>query len=128
MRFGKNGDPLSDGKLDLPELREQPVSEELAWARQFVARRTWRDAVTYRETAPHEYIVRSWEQHDQGDRDFACFVGFIRRFGFADYYYRIRHIYWALGDFKYWTMGWPVEQTTVINRARLDAPEPWKDS
>jgi hypothetical protein len=27
----------------------------------------------------------------------------------------------------YWTMGWPVEETAVINRARVDAPEPWKD-
>jgi hypothetical protein len=29
-------------------------------------------------------------------------------------------------EFKYWTMGWPVSETTVINRARVDAVEPWK--
>ena len=34
---------------------------------------------------------------------------------------------WAIDEFKYWTMGWPVAETTVINRARVDAPEPWKE-
>ena len=52
MRYGVNGDPLRDGKLDLPELREVPTSEDWTWAREFVARRRWREAVTYRETAP----------------------------------------------------------------------------
>jgi hypothetical protein len=54
----------------------------------------------------------------------------IPRYGsngdYADFFYRIRHIYWTVGEFKYWTMGWSVEATRVINRARVDAPEPWK--
>ncbi len=36
-------------------------------------------------------------------------------------------ISWAIDELKYWTMGWPVKETTVINRARVDAPEPWKE-
>ena len=79
MRYGVNGDPLRESKLDLPELLEKPTAEEWAWARDFVAKRSWREAVTYRETAPHEYVVRKWEIDEQG------------------------------------------------NRARVDAPEPWKD-
>ena len=39
MRYGVNGDPLSQGKLDLPELLEQPTSEEWAAARAFIAQR-----------------------------------------------------------------------------------------
>lgn len=127
MRYGKNGDPLREGKLDLPELLEKPTPEECAWAEAFVTQRTWREAVTYRETAPHEYIVRTWEKAKQGNRDFDRFIAYIRRFGFADFYYKVRHIYWEVSEFKYWTMGWPVEETTVINRARVDAPEPWKE-
>ncbi len=50
----------------------------------------------------------------------------IRRFGYADFYFRVRHLYWAIDEWKYWTMGWPVAETVVINRARVDAPEPWK--
>ncbi|MBL8199771.1 MAG: hypothetical protein JNK40_02255 [Chromatiales bacterium] len=126
VRYGVHGDPLPQGKLDLPELREVPSEEDLAWAREFIAARRWREAVTYRETAPHEYVVRKWESGAQGQADFDRFVTCIRRFGYAEFYYRVRHIYWAIDDHKYWTMGWPIEETVVINRARLDAPEPWK--
>ena len=128
MRYGVNGDPLKEGKLDLPELLEEPSAAELASARQFIAERKWREAVTYRKTAPHEYIVRKWESDEQGGQDFDRFITSIRRFGYADFYYSVRHIYWAIDEHKYWTMGWPVEQTTVINRARVDAPEPWKEN
>ncbi len=127
MRYGVNGDPLREGKLDLPELLEVPIPEEWKWARDFVEQRRWCEAITYRETAPHEYVVRNWETGEHGHQDFDRFVTSIRRFGCADYYYKLRHIYWAIGDFKYWTMGWSVEDTTVINRARVDAPEPWKE-
>ena len=66
MGYGVNGDPLGEGKLDLPELQEEPTPEEWAWARNFVAQRRWREAVTYRDTAPHEYVVREWETDVQG--------------------------------------------------------------
>ncbi len=128
MRYGVNGDHLSEGKLDLPERLEEPTPDDLQWARDFVQRREWREAVTYRETAPHEYIVREWEAGDQGSQDFDRFIVMTRHFGYADFYYKLRHIYWTVDQFKYWTMGWPVEETTVINRARVDAPEPWKES
>ena len=123
MNYGVNGGSLPEGKLDLPELLEKPVAEDWAWAREFIARRDWREAVTYRETAPHEYVVRKWEVDEQGNADFDRFITSIRRFGYADFYYRLRHIYWAVDEFKYWTMGWPVEETIVINRAPVDAPD-----
>lgn len=127
-RYGVNGDPLKEGKLDLAELLEQPTPNEWEWARDFIAQRSWREAVTYRETAPHQYVVRKWEIEAQGNRDFDRFITLIRRFGHAEFFYKVRHLYWAIDEFKYWTMGWPVEETTVINRARVDAPEPWKAS
>jgi len=34
MRYGVNGDPLKEGKLDLPELLEVPTPEERDWARE----------------------------------------------------------------------------------------------
>lgn len=126
--YGVNGDPLHEGKLDLPELLMVPTPDEWAWARDFIARRKWREAVTYRETAPHEYTIRQWELGGQAKQDFDQFAVYVRRFGCADFFYKIRHIYWAVDEFKYWTMGWPVGQTEVINRAHIDAPEPWKRS
>lgn len=122
-RYGIHGDPLAPGKLDLPEVGEVPSRKDVAWAREFIAARSWREAVTYRETAPHEYVVRKWESGALGRADFDQFVTAIRLFGYADFYFRVRHIYWPIDDHKYWTMGWPVEETVVINRARLDAPE-----
>lgn len=123
---GVHGDPLHDGKLDLPERREQPTDEDWTWARGFIAARRWQEAVTYRTTAPHEYTIRKWMKAPGPQADFDRFVELIRRCGYADFYYQIRHIYWAVDDFRCWTMGWPVAETTVINRARLDAPEPWQ--
>jgi len=120
-RLGTHGDPLPEGKLDLPELRETPTPEELAWARAFIARRNWREAVTYRETAPHEYTVRAWEAGAQANEDFDRFTLSIRRFGYADFFHELRHLYWVVGVFKYWTMGWPVQETIVINRAPVDS-------
>jgi hypothetical protein len=127
MSYGVNGDPLSEGKLDLPELLEKPTPDEWAWARGFIEQRSWHEASTYRTTAPHEYVVRKWETDEQGGLDFDRFITLTRRFGFADFYYKVRHIYWAIDEFKYWTMGWPVDETIIINRARVDAPEPWKE-
>jgi hypothetical protein len=124
--YGVSGDLLHEGKLDLPELREQPTAEESEWASGFIRRRRWQEAVNYRETAPHEYTIRKWQDSDDATAEFDRFVSLVRTCGYADFYYRIRHIYWAVDDYKYWTMGWPVAQTVVINRARLDAPEPWK--
>jgi hypothetical protein len=124
--YGVNGDLLHEGKLDLPELRDPPTADESEWARAFIRRRRWQEAVTYRETAPHECTVRKWQGSVDANAEFDRFVTLVRRCGSADLYYRIRHIYWAVDEFKYWTMGWPVAQTTVINRARLGAPEPWK--
>ena len=62
--YGVNGDPLHEGKLDLPELLEVPTPDEWTWARDFIARRRWQEAVTYREKAPHEYTVCQWVKAD----------------------------------------------------------------
>ena len=119
-RSGANGDPLPAGKLDLPELRETPTAEDWAWARAFIGRRRWREAVTYRETAPHAYTVRDWMPEPEDQRDFERFVTQVRRFGYAGYFQRSRYLYWVVDGLKYWTMGWPVAETTVINRAAAD--------
>jgi hypothetical protein len=82
---GVNGDPLHEGKLDLPELLEVPTPREWAWARDFIARRKWCEATTYPKTAPHEYTVREWEAEGQANQDFDQFTTFVRRFGYADF-------------------------------------------
>jgi hypothetical protein len=105
-RYGVYDDPLPDGKLDLPELLEVPTIDEWMWAREFITGRRWRETVTYRETAPREYTVRAWLGATQANREFDRLVDLVRRFGYADFFYKVRHLYWAVDEFKYWTMGW----------------------
>ena len=85
---------------------------------QFVDKSYWRFAKTMPKN-PHEYTVREW-CFDRGDsdREFEEVVWFIREAGRNERFWRTTYQYYYLGDFKYWTMGAPVEDTTIINRAR----------
>lgn len=74
----------------------------------------WRFAKTYAETAPHEYTVRSWAPWKEDQ--FEHFVEFIRKHGVEEKFYSSTFTYWYHGPHKYWTMGNPVNETTVINR------------
>ena len=64
---------------------------------------------------PHEYTVRA----QTPDEDFDCFVRHIREHGYPAPWGNRVHTYLEVGDWKYWTMGAPVEDTTIINRARV---------
>ncbi len=82
----------------------------------------WREAVTYRDTWPHEYVVAGRDRQEallaafcariaHGEGVECCFFGQTRRYLF-------------LGDHKYWTMTDCAEidlasDDYVLNRARL---------
>jgi hypothetical protein len=85
----------------------------------FVAAAPWRFASTMPET-PHEYTLR--RQHDPVV--FEAAVRFIRERGYQARWGRATRTYFNLDGKKYWTMGAPVEQTVVLNRAALDRVEP----
>lgn len=66
-------------------------------------------------TNPHWYTLRkTW-----ADAEFAAFVIDIRRYGTIRYFGRWPYVHLDLGNFTYWTMGYPVEQTTLVNRKAL---------
>ncbi len=57
---------------------------------------------------------------DQGHWDnFAEVVAFIIEKGFIANYKSRSGKYYMLDDHYYWTMGDPVEETTILNRAKL---------
>ena len=66
---------------------------------------------------PHEYTVKEWDLK-KADM-FNKFVVFIREEGYDEYFYRRKMRYYNIGEYKYWTMGAPVEKTILINRAKL---------
>ena len=80
----------------------------------FIGAHVWTFAKT-RPKNPHEYIVR----RRVGDDDsFDAMVRHIRANGVERVWGRQVYIVWYGPDGRhYWTMGWPVAETTIINRA-----------
>lgn len=72
----------------------------------------WIFAKTYAETWPHHYIVR-----DRVDEDlFIKLAKHIRQFGYEGPFYNKKYTYFEEDGYVYWTMGAPIEETTIINR------------
>jgi hypothetical protein len=94
-------------------------------ARAYVAAVRWRFAKTMPQW-PHEYTVRGWRPDLEAG--FVAFVELIRRTGEVKPWPggatnpRYHHRYLELDGWQYWTMGAPVADTTVINRARIGSP------
>ncbi len=65
---------------------------------------------------PHEYIVRGRVD----ERLFLGLVRHIRAHGYEGSFYWKRITYYNEGDLVYWTMGAPIEETTIINRCRKE--------
>ena len=86
--------------------------------RDFINSFTWTFAKTYAKICPHEYIVKD-KIHEQHHDSFVNVVRFVREKGFTAYYNNRAGRYYILDDHYYWTMGAPIEETTVLNRARL---------
>ncbi|MDH3988134.1 MAG: hypothetical protein OEV34_03320 [Gammaproteobacteria bacterium] len=84
--------------------------------RRFVKDQDWIFAKTYAKTWPHEYIVRSQED----EQLFVQLVEHIRANGYQGYFYKKEITYYDEDGLVYWTMGAPVEDTTIINRCRSD--------
>ncbi len=82
----------------------------------FVQALAWTYAKTMPQ-CPHEYVVR---KNIADDASFCRFVMTIRRFGVDEPYYSKIHRYLDVGPFKYWTMGFELKTTIIINRAWIE--------
>jgi hypothetical protein len=91
-------------------------------ARAYIAQVPWQFAKTMPQW-PHEYTVREWRP--DLEREFFRFVELIRRDGQVKPWPRDAPVpryqltYLEIGGSEYWSMGAPVRDTTVINRALL---------
>ena len=63
---------------------------------------------------PHEYLVRSRVDTQL----FESLVRHVREHGLEGRFYRRVLTYFAEDRLLYWTMGEPIEETTIINRCR----------
>jgi hypothetical protein len=87
---------------------------------------------TYAKTmpyVPHWYVVRD---RDLSSDDFEALVRFLRSSGRIGLWGRRPRstvledgriveglIYCDVGEFRYWTMGWPIDEETIINREEI---------
>jgi len=65
---------------------------------------------------PHEYLVR--EKVDE--TLFVKLAVFIRENGYAGRFYNKEITYYDYDGRVYWTMGAPIDETTIINRCRKE--------
>ena len=91
---------------------------------ELIARAPWREAVTYRETWPHEYVLT--QKDDQRELLEAVCTRFKAGEGVACRFFRMNNTYLFIGDHKYWLMTdynaidpYNDEGDYVLNRARL---------
>ena len=90
----------------------QPVEEDHEWLREFIGTRRWQRG---KADPTHEYTIRSWVP--EGEDEFGRAVAFIRDQGRPAQFFSNTYIYLTVDGMKYWTMGDPVEDTQVLNRA-----------
>jgi hypothetical protein len=94
-----------------------PEADE-EFVRDYISKVRWKFAKSYGKTAPHEYTVKEWEE--ELEEDFDRFVTIIRTYGYAEKYWSKTHWYFEVDGLKYWTMGFPLGITIIINRADVD--------
>lgn len=87
----------------------------------FIARQKWVFAKTMPQH-PHEYVVKK-NLSFFNQRLFEQITSYIRLYGRDERYLGTHPVrqYLYLGEWKYWTMGAPVLQTTILNRAKTEA-------
>ncbi|UCC88406.1 MAG: hypothetical protein JSV81_03605 [Anaerolineales bacterium] len=83
--------------------------------REFIDSTPWTFARTMPEW-PHEYIVR--ERVDE--EIFVQLVRYIREHGYEGKFYQRSITYYDDRGMTYWTMGAPLDKTTIINRCRKE--------
>ena len=86
--------------------------------RSMIARCEWTFAKSM-PFAPHEYIVK--DKCPLTTEEFEYFVIMQREHGVKERWGKYNNPYLYIDDYKYWTMGAPIEETTVINRAKASA-------
>lgn len=82
-----------------------------------IAKATWREAVTYRHTWPHEYVLMNKDQ--QHDLVAAFHERIARGEGVECQFFHQKKQYLFLGNYKYWTEGGYNDDEIVLNRALL---------
>ena len=89
--------PTEEGEMVPQESKKSPT--ELV---ELIDSAPWREAVTYRETWPHEYVVIKKDKQEE------LLAEVCKRFcaseGVDGLFFRMKNKYLFIGDYKYWLM------------------------
>ena len=100
----------------MPSNQPDKISElDYDKLREMIARCEWTFAKTM-PFAPHEYIFKG--RCPLSAEEFEYFVNMQREHSIRERWGKYNNPYLYVDDYKYWTMGAPLEDTTVINRAK----------
>ena len=115
-------------------VKQDSLKESL---RDFITASRWTFAKTMADI-PHEYTLR---RDASSDSNFIWFVNFVRSHGYDEKFYDKHYRYLDIDGRQYWTMGFVVDSTILINRAetgRMDRsikvnpvhfqPKPWHEA
>lgn len=91
------------------------VKADLRWFESWIGDQKWTFAKTMKD-APHSYVVRGKPVPEDV---FERAVRVIRTYGEPGKFWAKTHIYLTVGGERFWTMGYPVWQTKIINRAEV---------
>ena len=108
-------------ETDIDEIEGMNEKESLyteSRFRNFVNQFSWTFAKTYANKAPHEYIVLN-KVGNEHKEEFIKIAQFIREKGFKAFYYTREGYYYKLDENYYWTMDDKIEDTDLINRAKI---------
>ena len=83
------------------------------FVRNFIGKNFWKPA---KSGPPHSYYVREW--NPERDDEFVKMVNVIREYGQPERFWSKTYIYLYVDGKKYWTMGFPIEETKLINCAQ----------
>jgi hypothetical protein len=95
---------------------ENETTEFTAWMRSYRDSCRWQAA---KSSPPHEYTIRDWRP--EADNDFDWAAGGIRECGYSQKFFQHEYTYFNLDGMKYWTMGNPLSETTVVNRDPIES-------
>ncbi len=84
----------------------------------YISKVFWRTSLD----GSHQYTLRSWKS-DLAEM-FNEFVLHIRQHGYVDKFMGEEYIYFNVGGaYRYWSMGAPLEETILINRAKMNSKQ-----
>ena len=95
------------------------TAADRAFLRRFIASRKWQFARTMPEN-PHEYTVRKWKPSAFEQARFDRFVKLLVTEGWRGKFGKRWWPYIDVDGYSYWTFGSPLENTTLINRKRIE--------